>query len=90
VQAVPYWPSLRPESLHATFNMFLEPFHSVFAYYSPVGMHYCQHGKVNPTTYVVTCKRCARTIPAATQEFPRINLVVQLHALWRASPVSPI
>jgi hypothetical protein len=39
-------------------------------------MQYCQQGKVNPTTYVVTCKRCAHSIPAGTQEFPRNNLVV--------------
>jgi hypothetical protein len=34
-------------------------------------------GKVKTATYIVTCKRCARSISAGTQEFPRNNLVVQ-------------
>ena len=40
-------------------------------------MHYCQQGAVKPNVYVVTCKKCTRSIPAGTQEFPRGNLVVQ-------------
>ena len=36
-------------------------------------MHYCQQGKVNPNTYVVTCKKCTRSIPAGTQEFPNLT-----------------
>ena len=35
------------------------------------------NGRMKPTDYVVTCKRCARSIPAPTQEFPRINLVIR-------------
>jgi hypothetical protein len=42
-----------------------------------MSMHYCQQGAVWPTTYVVTCKKCTRSIPAGAQEFPRGNLVVQ-------------
>ena len=42
-----------------------------------MSMHYCQQGAVRPTTYVVTCKKCTRSIPAGAQEFPRGNLVVQ-------------
>jgi hypothetical protein len=49
------------------------PIHSSFAYYSPMSMHYCQQGKVNPTTYVVSCKECSRSIPVGTQEFPCDN-----------------
>jgi hypothetical protein len=49
----------------------------VFAYSSPMSMHYCQQGAVKPTTYVVTCKKCTRSIPAGAQEFPRGNLVLQ-------------
>jgi len=41
-----------------------------------MSMHYCQQGAVHPTVYVVTCKKCTRSIPAGTQEFPRGNLVV--------------
>jgi hypothetical protein len=49
----------------------------VFAYSSPMSMHYCQQGAVKPNVYVVTCKKCTRSIPAGAQEFPRGNLVVQ-------------
>src|SRR5664280_1097333 len=42
-----------------------------------MSMHYCQHGAVKPNVYVVRCKKCTRSIPAGTQEFPRGNLVVQ-------------
>ena len=42
-----------------------------------MSMHYCQQGAVKPTVYVVTCKKCTRSIPSGAQEFPRGNLVVQ-------------
>ena len=42
-----------------------------------MSMHYCQQGAVKPNVYVVTCKKCTRSIPAGAQEFPRGNLVVQ-------------
>jgi hypothetical protein len=41
-----------------------------------MSMHYCQQGKVKPTHYVVTCKKCARAVPTGVTEWPRINLVV--------------
>ena len=40
-------------------------------------MHYCMHGKVNPTQFVVTCKRCARHIPSGVTALPKDNLVVR-------------
>jgi|GEM_PF-1732210 RNase P subunit RPR2 len=42
-----------------------------------MSMHYCQQGAVKPNVYVVTCKKCTRSIPAGAQEFPTGNLVVQ-------------
>ena len=42
-----------------------------------MSMHYCQQGAIKPNVYVVTCKKCTRSIPADAQEFPRGNLVVQ-------------
>lgn len=42
-----------------------------------MGAHFCFEGARLPITYVVSCKRYARSIPAGTQEFPRINRVVQ-------------
>jgi hypothetical protein len=48
----------------------------IFAYRSPMSMHYCKQGAVKPTHYVVTCKRCARQIPTGVNAFPRENLVV--------------
>jgi ribosomal protein S27E len=42
-----------------------------------MSMHYTQQRGPRPTVYVITCKGCARSIPAGTQEFPRSNVVVQ-------------
>jgi hypothetical protein len=33
--------------------------------------------KTPPKTFVVTCKRCARAVPADVKDFPRDNTVVQ-------------
>jgi len=42
-----------------------------------MGMFYCQQGRVKPTHFVVTCKRCRRAIPAGVAAFPRDNLALE-------------
>lgn len=42
-----------------------------------MSMHYCTQGRVQPTTYVVRCKRCQRDIPSGSGEFPKENIVVR-------------
>jgi RNase P subunit RPR2 len=42
-----------------------------------MGMHYCFQGAIKPTHYVVTCKRCARSIPTGVTAFPKDNVVVR-------------
>jgi hypothetical protein len=54
----------------------------MFDCHSPMSMHYCLQGKVNPSIYVVTCKKCTSGIPVGTQEFPRGNLVVNCPLVW--------
>jgi len=42
-----------------------------------MGMHYCMQGKIKPTHFVVTCKRCQRAVPAGVAEFPANNLTLE-------------
>ena len=39
-------------------------------------MHFCQQGKLNPTTYVVDCKLSHRHIRAVVDIFPRDNIAL--------------
>lgn len=42
-----------------------------------MSMHFTEQGRVKPTTYVVSCKRCKRSIPAGITVFPTDNLPVE-------------
>lgn len=50
-------------------------FRLYFAYHgSAMSMHYINQGKRTPTTFVVTCKRCERSVPAGVEVYPKDNL----------------
>ena len=40
-------------------------------------MHYCFQGRVKPTHFVVTCKRCRREVPSGCATMPEENRVVR-------------
>jgi hypothetical protein len=45
-----------------------------------MGAHFCFQGRVHPTYYVVTCKKCARSIPTGVTKFPKNNVTVRKSA----------
>ena len=48
-------------------------------------MHYCQHGAVKPNVYVVTCKKCTRSIPSGAQTFLAGTGIVSAYLLFARS-----
>lgn len=42
-----------------------------------MSMHFTQQGRVKPTDYVVSCKRCHRAVPSGCDQFPKDNITVE-------------